>query len=88
MTLTVAEWAVELGKTLCRDERYCLVTYQQLVGVCLYVYLCAFGAHLGSEAIYWHFSVDHHHLDNPNHDYDMYGVMVYNQKNNETPRSL
>jgi len=33
------EWAVELGKTLCRDERYCLVTYQQLVGVCLYVYV-------------------------------------------------
>jgi len=33
------EWAVELGKTLSRDERYCLVTYQQLVGVCLYIFV-------------------------------------------------
>ena len=34
-----SEWAVELGKTLCRDEKYCLVTFQQLVGVCLYVFV-------------------------------------------------
>jgi len=33
------EWAVELCKTLSRDERYCLVTYQQLVGVCLYIFV-------------------------------------------------
>ena len=33
------EWAIELGKTLNRDEKYCLLTFHQLVGVCLYVYV-------------------------------------------------
>lgn len=32
-------WAEELQKTLSRDEPYTLLTYQQLVGVCLYVYI-------------------------------------------------
>lgn len=32
-------WAQELTKTLNRDERFTLVTYQQLVGVCLYVFV-------------------------------------------------
>ncbi len=31
-------WAQELTKVLSRDGRYCLLTYQQLVGVCLYVF--------------------------------------------------
>ena len=33
------EWALELGKTLNRDEKYCLLTFHQLVGVCLYVFV-------------------------------------------------
>ena len=33
------EWALELGKTLCRDRSYCLITFHQLVGVCLYVFV-------------------------------------------------
>jgi len=33
------EWAVELAKTLNRDTKYCLVTFHQLVGVCLYVFV-------------------------------------------------
>ena len=33
------EWAEELAKTLNRDTKYSLVTYQQLVGVCLYVFV-------------------------------------------------
>ncbi|XP_019753624.1 synaptojanin-1 [Dendroctonus ponderosae] len=32
-------WAVELQKVLSRDCPYVLVTYQQLVGVCLYVFV-------------------------------------------------
>lgn len=32
-------WADELQKTLSRDRPYSLVTYQQLVGVCLYVFV-------------------------------------------------
>lgn len=32
-------WAEELQKTLSRDEPYTLLTYQQLVGVCLYVFI-------------------------------------------------
>ena len=32
-------WATELTKTLNRDEKFTLVTYQQLVGVCLYVFV-------------------------------------------------
>ncbi|XP_044750788.1 synaptojanin-1 [Coccinella septempunctata] len=32
-------WAVELQKVLSRDVPYVLLTYQQLVGVCLYVYV-------------------------------------------------
>ena len=32
-------WAQELTKTLNRDEKYSLLTYQQLVGVCLYVFV-------------------------------------------------
>lgn len=32
-------WAEELQRTLSRDEPYTLLTYQQLVGVCLYVYV-------------------------------------------------
>lgn len=32
-------WAVELQKVLSRDRPYVLVTYQQLVGVCLYVFV-------------------------------------------------
>lgn len=32
-------WAEELQKTLSRDRPYTLLTYQQLVGVCLYVYI-------------------------------------------------
>ena len=31
-------WATELTKTLNRDERFTLIAYQQLVGVCLYVF--------------------------------------------------
>ena len=33
------QWASELTKTLNRDEKFTLVTYQQLVGVCLYVFI-------------------------------------------------
>ena len=33
------EWAIELGKTLNRDNKYCLLTFHQLVGVCLYVFV-------------------------------------------------
>jgi len=34
------EWALELGKTLnSREEKYCLLTFHQLVGVCLYVFV-------------------------------------------------
>ncbi|EFA11114.1 LOW QUALITY PROTEIN: synaptojanin-1 [Tribolium castaneum] len=32
-------WATELQKVLSRDRPYVLVTYQQLVGVCLYVFV-------------------------------------------------
>ncbi|XP_059090202.1 synaptojanin-1-like isoform X2 [Tigriopus californicus] len=32
-------WASELTKTLNRDEKFSLITYQQLVGVCLYVFV-------------------------------------------------
>lgn len=32
-------WADELHRTLCRDRPYALLTYQQLVGVCLYVFV-------------------------------------------------
>lgn len=32
-------WAEELQRTLSRDEPYTLLTYQQLVGVCLYVFI-------------------------------------------------
>lgn len=32
-------WADELQKVLCRDQNYILITYQQLVGVCLYVFI-------------------------------------------------
>lgn len=32
-------WAVELQKVLSRDRPYVLLTYQQLVGVCLYVFV-------------------------------------------------
>ena len=32
-------WAEELAKTLNRNTKYSLVTYQQLVGVCLYVFI-------------------------------------------------
>jgi hypothetical protein len=32
-------WATELQKVLSRDRQYVLVTYQQLVGVCLYVFV-------------------------------------------------
>lgn len=32
-------WASELTKILNRDEKFSLVTYQQLVGVCLYVFV-------------------------------------------------
>ncbi|XP_056646014.1 synaptojanin-1 [Diorhabda sublineata] len=32
-------WAIELQKVLSRDRPYVLLTYQQLVGVCLYVYV-------------------------------------------------
>ncbi|XP_030746355.1 synaptojanin-1 isoform X2 [Sitophilus oryzae] len=32
-------WAIELQKVLSRDCPYALVTYQQLVGVCLYVFV-------------------------------------------------
>lgn len=32
-------WAEELQKTLSRDQPYTLLTYQQLVGVCLYVFV-------------------------------------------------
>jgi phosphatidylinositol-bisphosphatase len=33
------EWAQELAKILNRDERYTLITYIQLVGVCLYIFV-------------------------------------------------
>ena len=33
------EWALELAKTLNRDHAYSLVTFHQLVGVCLYVFV-------------------------------------------------
>lgn len=32
-------WAEELQKVLSRDTEYVLVTYQQLVGVCLYLFI-------------------------------------------------
>lgn len=32
-------WADELQKVLSRDQSYILVTYQQLVGVCLYIFI-------------------------------------------------
>lgn len=32
-------WAEELSKTLSRDRPYTLLTYQQLVGVCIYVFV-------------------------------------------------
>lgn len=32
-------WAEELQKTISRDINYVLLTYQQLVGVCLYIYI-------------------------------------------------
>uniref|UniRef100_A0A0K8VGA8 phosphoinositide 5-phosphatase n=2 Tax=Bactrocera latifrons TaxID=174628 RepID=A0A0K8VGA8_BACLA len=32
-------WAEELQKTISRDNDYVLLTYQQLVGVCLYIYV-------------------------------------------------
>ncbi|XP_013117384.2 synaptojanin-1 [Stomoxys calcitrans] len=32
-------WADELQKTISRDNDYVLLTYQQLVGVCLYIYI-------------------------------------------------
>ena len=32
-------WAQELTKILNRDEKFVLITYQQLVGVCLYVFV-------------------------------------------------
>lgn len=32
-------WAEELQKTISRDNNYILLTYQQLVGVCLYIYI-------------------------------------------------
>ncbi|XP_055376290.1 synaptojanin-1 [Condylostylus longicornis] len=32
-------WAEELLRTLCNHDPYVLLTYQQLVGVCLYVYI-------------------------------------------------
>ena len=32
-------WAEELQKTLSRDIPYTLLTYQQLVGVCLYIFI-------------------------------------------------
>ena len=32
-------WAAELLKTLNRDEKYALITYHQLVGVCLYIFV-------------------------------------------------
>ncbi|KAJ8950358.1 hypothetical protein NQ314_007893, partial [Rhamnusium bicolor] len=32
-------WAIELQKVLSRDREYVLLTYQQLVGVCLYVFV-------------------------------------------------
>ncbi|KQS62318.1 synaptojanin-1 [Drosophila erecta] len=32
-------WAEELQKTISRDNDYVLLTYQQLVGVCLYIYI-------------------------------------------------
>ena len=33
------QWATELTKILNRDEKFTLVTYQQLVGVCLYLFV-------------------------------------------------
>ncbi|KAH8233222.1 hypothetical protein KR026_005515 [Drosophila bipectinata] len=33
------QWAEELQKTISRDNDYVLLTYQQLVGVCLYIYV-------------------------------------------------
>lgn len=32
-------WAEELQRTLSRDDQYVLLTYQQLVGVCLYIFV-------------------------------------------------
>lgn len=32
-------WAEELQRTLSRDHQYVLLTYQQLVGVCLYIFI-------------------------------------------------
>jgi hypothetical protein len=37
-------WASELQKVLSRDRKYVLVTYQQLVGVCLYIFIRAIHA--------------------------------------------
>jgi synaptojanin len=33
------QWAEELQKVLSRDNKYSLVTYVQLVGVCLYLFV-------------------------------------------------
>lgn len=33
------QWAEELQKVLSRDNKYALVTYVQLVGVCLYLFI-------------------------------------------------
>ncbi|CAH0562090.1 unnamed protein product [Brassicogethes aeneus] len=38
-TENAKSWALELEKVLSRDRQYVLVTYQQLVGVCLYVFV-------------------------------------------------
>lgn len=38
-TENTKEWAEELQKVLSRDNEYVLVTYQQLVGVCLYIFI-------------------------------------------------
>lgn len=32
-------WAEELQKVLSREQQYCILTSQQLVGVCLYVFV-------------------------------------------------
>lgn len=38
-TENAKSWAIELQKVLSRDTPYVLVTYQQLVGVCIYVFV-------------------------------------------------
>nr|XP_023020444.1 synaptojanin-1 [Leptinotarsa decemlineata] len=38
-TENAKSWAVELQKVLSRDRPYVLLTYQQLVGVCLYIFV-------------------------------------------------